>query len=117
GHAAPQVPPGRQPDMETTGTVQYDDSGGLLRIADGSGIAQTFAVDGFGRTIETTDGKGNQFRRGYDSRGRVAWEAAYGGKAPPYGRPVALDSKVPLLSMVEYQYDNLNRPLQIDRWH
>src|SRR5205823_235662 len=60
GHSPPQAKPGTQPDLQTTRTLEYDDSGALKRMADGSGIAQTFVVDGFGRTIETSDGKGNK---------------------------------------------------------
>jgi RHS repeat-associated protein len=104
-------------DLQTVRKLEYDASGHLVRAVDGSGIATTFVNDGFGRPIDVIDATGNHFRRGYDSRGRVAWEAAYSAPPPAYAQPTGLASSVPLLSMVEYQYDNLDRTTRVSRWH
>jgi RHS repeat-associated protein len=104
-------------DEQTTQTLDYDAAGNLHRIADGSGVGMTFTPDGFGRVIDTVDDDGNHLRRGYDTRGRVAWEAVLGPNAPPYSKPTQLDPAVPLESMVEYSYDNLDRVVRADRWH
>jgi len=108
---------GYSPDLQTTAQLAYDDGGHLIHVTDGGGISTTFVNDGFGRAIDRIDAAGNHFRRGYDDRGRVVWEAAYGPNPPAYGQPLALVAGVPLLAMVEYGYDNLDRPIQIARWH
>jgi len=104
-------------DFQPVRKLQYDGLGHLVNVTDGGGIATTFINDGFGRPIDAIDAKGNHFRKGYDSRGRVVWEAAYGPNAPSYERPTGLSSSVPLLSMVEYEYDNLDRIRKVSNWH
>jgi len=115
GLPAPVMP--KEPaDEQVVTTLDYDDAGFLRTIADGSGTASMHQiVDGFGRIIDEYDDDGNHLRRGYDSRGRVAWEAAYGPSPPAYAKPSAPDGQ--LQSMVEYQYDNKDRVVRADRWH
>jgi len=113
------VPPigGRPPDLQVVKTITYDNAGNPSLVSDESGVTVQLVTDGFGRVIDVIDGEGNHRRRGFDTRGRVAWEAVYGPNPPPYGRPQAVDPKVPLDSMVEFDYDNLGRPVSIARWH
>jgi len=110
------VMPKEPADEQLVKTLDYDDAGFLKTIDDGSGTASIHdIVDGFGRVIEEFDDDGNHLRRGYDSRGRVAWEAVYGPNPPAYAKPTAPDGQ--LQSMVEYQYDNKDRVVRTDRWH
>jgi RHS repeat-associated protein len=109
--------PTHVPDQRSVRLVTYDGQGNPIRITDGSGVGVDLVVDGFGRVIETIDGKGDRMRRGFDTRDRVVWEANYGPGAPLYARPKSLVAGVPLVSMVEFEYDNLDRPTRIARWH
>jgi len=109
--------PTHAPDVQLTRRVTYDAAGFPATATDGGGVSLTFVTDGFGRAIDTIDGQGNHHRRGFDSRGRIAWEAVSGPNAPAYQRPQSLDGSPGLQSMVEYLYDDLDRQIEIDRWH
>jgi len=110
------VTPKEPADEQLITVLDYDDAGFLRTISDGSGTASIHhIVDGFGRVIDEYDDDGNHVRRGYDSRGRVAWEAGYGPNPPAYAKPTAPDGQ--LQSMVEYQYDNKDRVVRSDQWH
>jgi RHS repeat-associated protein len=103
--------------LETIQRIEYDLSGLPSLVTDGSKVGVRYVRDGLGRVIDMIDGNDNHLRRGYDARGRVVWEASYGPNPPPYDKPQGLAPGVPLESMIEYDYDNLNRIVQTLRWH
>src|SRR5262249_38754715 len=59
----------------------------------------------------------NHVRYGYDVRDRVVWRAVYGPNPPAYGKPSAQQLDPQLASMVELQWDGVDRVIEIDRWH
>jgi RHS repeat-associated protein len=106
---------GHTADLQTIQVIHYDGSGHADQVVDGSGLGVQIINDGLGRPIDVIDGAGNHHFRGYDARGRVAWEATLGANAPAYGKPQGPAAN--LHTMVEYQYDNLDRVVEVDRWH
>lgn len=113
----PSSAPPFDPGIQTLTVEAYQPGGFPASQADGSGVGVKFTTDGFGRAIVTQDGVGNQLWRGYDTRNRITWEALLGPNAPTYAKPTGLDPKVPLESMVEFVYDDLDRITQLVRWH
>lgn len=112
-HAPPQGDPG----LEAVESWTYSPGSSFLTSHTVGGLYYQTKVDGFGRIIETTDGRGVKLRRGYDRLGRVVWEATYDAVAnvPNYKTPDFQD--VGLVSAVEYSFDNLGRTTQVARWH
>jgi len=106
---------GHSADLQIVQLIHYDNSGRPDQIVDGSGVGALIVNDGLGRPIDVIDGMGNHRRRGYDARGRVIWEATLGPNPPDYAKPQAPTTT--LRTMVEYAYDNLDRIVEVDRWH
>jgi RHS repeat-associated protein len=117
-----EVPKGDR-GVETILIREYLPGGFLKSETDGSKVGSWFVVDGFGRVIDAmdadpaTNASVNHRWTGYDSRNRVIWEAVLGPTQEPYQRPTVLSASLPLKSMVEYEYDNLNRTTSVARWH
>jgi RHS repeat-associated protein len=121
GHARPDGDPG----FVVNKAYEYLAGGFLSRLVEDN-VVRDVTTDGFGRIIQlepptkypaTNPAGPVQF--GYDSRGRVIWRAELannpsGYPAVPYAKPTM--TRPGLVSMVEYQYDFLNRVTSESHW-
>ncbi|HXF05615.1 MAG TPA: DUF6531 domain-containing protein, partial [Blastocatellia bacterium] len=113
------------PDISTF-TRAYDLNRNLIQLIDGAdnnGDGQpevtTYLYDGFDRQVSVIDAVGNQSFTQYDPAGNVVRVSNFGpvgGKSPTsnaaatFAQPLTLQSfRQPLLSQVEYKYDELSR--------
>jgi YD repeat-containing protein len=97
-------------------SLNYDKGGAIIGALDGTAVGLRFVLDGLGRVVDAIDGADTHHRRGFDTRGRVTWEATYGTNPPPYAKPTVLSPGVPLQSMTEYEYDDLDRTVHVAQW-
>ena len=119
----PASRPANDTGLQTVRRVTYAPGGFLVSDVDGAGVGRFVQTDGFGRVIDETDTDPAQVPpatlvhhwTGFDTQGRVAWQAVVGPNAPAYAKPSALFPA--LQSMVEFSYDGLGRTLTTDRWH
>jgi len=104
-------------DLTTLTTTDF--AHGFLSATTNEGVRTTVTTDGFGRTIQEVDPIGRLHERGYDSRGRVIWEALLylgpGSTFPAYAKPAL--SAPNIKSLTEYAYDDLGRQTLARRWH
>jgi len=112
-------------DMSTFTRV-YDGNRNLIALIDGADNTgdgrpevTTYLYDGFDRQVSVIDAIGNQSFTQYDPTGNVVRVSNFGpvgGKSPTsnaaatFTQPLTLQSfRQPLLSQVEYKYDELSR--------
>lgn len=113
----PGTKPANDTGIETTATYVFGPGGFSRAISDGQGIGLKFRTDGFGRVIAASDGMKGQLWRGYDSRNRLTWQATLNPTSQPYARPQTLSATLPLQSMQEYSYDDLDRLVSVETWN
>jgi RHS repeat-associated protein len=118
-----QIP--NSPDLSTF-TRSYDRNRNLTQVmdaADNTGDGQpevtTSLYDGFDRQVSTIDAVGNQSFTNYDPASNVVRVSNFGpvggpsptsNRAATFTQPLTLPSiRQPLLSQVEYKYDELSR--------
>jgi RHS repeat-associated protein len=123
-----QIP--NSPDISTFARV-YDLNRNLkesIDAADNTGDGKpevtTYLYDGFDRQVSVIDAVGNQSFTQYDPASNVVRVSNFGpvgGKSPTsnaaatFTQPLTLQSfRQPLLSQVEYKYDELNRQFERD---
>jgi RHS repeat-associated protein len=123
-----QIP--NSPDISTFARV-YDLNRNLKELidaadntGDGKPEVTTYLYDGFDRQVSVIDAVGNQSFTQYDPAGNVVRVSNFGpvgGKSPTsnaaatFTQPLTLQSfRQPLLSQVEYKYDELNRQFERD---
>jgi RHS repeat-associated protein len=121
-----QIP--NSPDISTFARV-YDLNKNLKEFIDGADNTgdgkpevTTYLYDGFDRQVSVIDAVGNQSFTQYDPAGNVVRVSNFGpvggkshtyNKAANFKQPLKLeDFKQPLLSQVEFKYDELNRQFE-----
>ncbi len=89
---------------EEVASRTYDDNGNLGAMADANG-RRSYEYDGFDRVVRTNDERGATTDYEFDAAGHVTLERTVG--------PDGHGAEASVLRLVEYEYDEHDRPLQV----